>query len=337
MAAEPAVLLGPVFVFLSYLFGGGLPLGMPPLPEDPTMAAAAPEKCLVYLSSAGVATPKPESGNQTEQLLAEPEVRRVLVQIQRAIEASLAREMKKQEAPERPSAGEVVELAKLPLTRPIALYLSSFRMGMRGPVPGSLRAGAVVNLGDDLDKTKAAIEQLAERLPPALLDSVTIAGQSWQRFRPAPGVTVVWGFKDKHLWLGIGEGELEAMLQRAEGKPPAWLAQLRRDLTVERPSNVTYINLKMVKELAVSGSGGLPGSGGFWGLGHLAGEVIDALGLGNLTAFQAVAGLDREGFVSRAQLAIDGRPEGLMRLIDGRRSPRPIWQPSRATPRSRLS
>ena len=58
------------------LSGGqiGLPLGLPPLAEDPVLANITPEECLVYFSWSGVAEPDPKSKNQTEQLLAEPEV-----------------------------------------------------------------------------------------------------------------------------------------------------------------------------------------------------------------------------------------------------------------------
>ena len=59
------------------LFGGqvGVPLGLPPLPEDAVMASVAPPECLWYFSWSGVGEPDPKSTNQTEQLLAEPEVR----------------------------------------------------------------------------------------------------------------------------------------------------------------------------------------------------------------------------------------------------------------------
>ena len=44
----------------------------------PQRGARAPEKCLFYVSWAGTATADPKSKNQTEQLLAEPEVQRSL-------------------------------------------------------------------------------------------------------------------------------------------------------------------------------------------------------------------------------------------------------------------
>ena len=78
-----AVAAGPSIIALVMLLSGlgGLPLSTPPLPEDPLMAKLAPDECLAYVSLAGVAQPDHQSTNQTEQLLAEPEVRRMLRQI----------------------------------------------------------------------------------------------------------------------------------------------------------------------------------------------------------------------------------------------------------------
>ena len=60
---------------MALMLGGGvgLPLGVPPLPEDPRLANVAPEECLAYFASGGMAKPQASSPNQTEQLFAEPE------------------------------------------------------------------------------------------------------------------------------------------------------------------------------------------------------------------------------------------------------------------------
>ena len=71
-------------LLLSASGGLGLPFGVPPTPEDPKLARVAPEECLFYLSWAGTASPDPKSANQTEQLLAEPEVQNFFKQIDRA-------------------------------------------------------------------------------------------------------------------------------------------------------------------------------------------------------------------------------------------------------------
>jgi hypothetical protein len=69
-------------LLVSAVVGGlGLPFGVPPAPEDQTMGRVAPQNCLFYLSWAGTASPDPKNDNQTEQLLAEPEVQNFLKQV----------------------------------------------------------------------------------------------------------------------------------------------------------------------------------------------------------------------------------------------------------------
>src|SRR5687767_11225947 len=58
---------------LSFL-GTGLPVGMPPDKEEPIMAYVAPDECVLYVTWTAAATPSAGSANQTEQLMAEPEV-----------------------------------------------------------------------------------------------------------------------------------------------------------------------------------------------------------------------------------------------------------------------
>ena len=65
-------------VLLMLLNGLGLPLGVPPEPEDPLLARVAPDDCLLYTSWSGMAEPDPDSTNQVEQMLAEAEVLRML-------------------------------------------------------------------------------------------------------------------------------------------------------------------------------------------------------------------------------------------------------------------
>ena len=126
-------------------------------------ARIAPAECLFYMSSAGMATPDAKSGNQTEQLLAEPEVRQMVAELRRAVTAGLAQAMKKQDVPETISAEKVVDLAMVPLTKPLALYVSSFEMQPGGP---AVRGGVMVNLGDEAAKTEAALAQRAEAIAP---------------------------------------------------------------------------------------------------------------------------------------------------------------------------
>jgi hypothetical protein len=67
MMAVSAFSVFPMFLTMVLGLGGGigLPLGIPPSPEDPQMAQMAPEECLFYVSWAGMATPDVKSTNQT--------------------------------------------------------------------------------------------------------------------------------------------------------------------------------------------------------------------------------------------------------------------------------
>jgi len=343
MIAPVETVMG-LFVMLG-LGGGGLPLGVPPMPEDPVLAKVAPAECLFYASWAGTAKPDPKSTNQTEQLLAEPEVRQMVAELERRIRSSLS-EAAKREGPAEAAVlvDDAIGWAKTLLTRPTAVFLTSVKPPA-GPSQGpEIRGGLVVNVGEDGAKLKAALEKWQPALlrGPAKAEELEIAGQKWHLLRLDPGAPpITWGIKGNHLMVGIGEGEVEAMLKRAGGSAPPWLTAVRKQLPVERPSSVTHVNLKAVIELvAIKPESVRPRADArsradappdnrrgralegtvvehrvvehrAFGVSR---QITDAVGLGNVTSLSAVSGLDKEGFVSRTLLAIDGEPQGILAL-----------------------
>ncbi len=62
---------------------------MPPAEEDKLLAVVAPEECLFYTAWSGMAEPDPDSTNQTEQLLAEPDVQATIGEIKQQIIAAI--------------------------------------------------------------------------------------------------------------------------------------------------------------------------------------------------------------------------------------------------------
>jgi hypothetical protein len=239
------------FVVMTWLSGAGVPLGVPPLPPDPALSAVAPEHCLFYMSSAGMAAADPHSGNQTERLMVEPELRQMVRDIEMAIRSSLAETMKDREMPEEPSAETIVALAETPLVRPWAAYVSEIKTGLAGP---AIRAGMILNLGPEAAKSKTAIDQLIDRELPNPAATVTIAAAPWRQWKPSAGLTITWGQWGEYLVVGFGQGEAEAILKRI-GPPgsapqasatrragPAFLAKLRADLPIDRVSTVSYLN-----------------------------------------------------------------------------------------------
>jgi prepilin-type processing-associated H-X9-DG protein len=305
-----------LFVMLGLSGGGGLALGVPSLPEDPVLAKVAPEECLFYTSWAGAAKPDPKSTNQTEQLLAEPEVQQMVAELERRIRSSLA-EAAKREGPEAAVlVDEAIGWAKTLLTRPTAVFLTSVKPPI-GPSQGpEIRGGMVVNVGEDGAKLKASLEKYQPALlrGPAKAEEVEIAGQKWHCLRLDPGAPpITWGIKGKYLMIGVGEGELQGMLKRAQGSAPKWLTALRKQLPVERPSTVAYVDVKALVDLAITEilrEDPAPKAS----RGPTPRQVLDALGLGNVTSLGAVSGLDKEGYVSRTLLAIDGKPQGIFAL-----------------------
>ncbi len=302
MYAAP-VHLSLFFAWLVPLVGGvGIPLGVPPLPEDPVIAQMAPQECLFYMSSAGMAVPDPKSANGTEQLLAEPEVRAMAAAIEKAI----------REAPKESALGghlpgvspaDGADVLKVILTKPMAVYASHVELHPGGAVP---RGGLVINIGQEAATTLAKLDRVVKGFVTlhdraATFKTVDIDGRG---FSTVADGSLVWGLRDNYFVLAVGDGEMEAMLKRAGEKPPAWLSKLRTDLPLERRSTETYVNLQEIMKIV------LPQAG------PRAANTVKALGLDNLTTIRAVTGLDRTACVSKTLIGIEGAPQGLLRLAD---------------------
>jgi hypothetical protein len=292
-----------VLVFL----GGSplsLPLSLPPLPEDPAFAQIAPQECLWYLTWAGCAKPDPASKNHTEQLLAEQEVQRFVSELE-----SRLRDAIKRGAPRGPQAAQAAVLAeegpnliKLLITRPAALYVES---AVINPGGLTLKGGAVISAGDQAEAAKKSIERIATVLqlsPPA----GGAAKQADEMVLPsppgAPRVALRW--HQSYLVIGVGDAGTDEIIKRFGGKPPAWLAKVRTDLSVERPATVHFLNIRRALAMALP-LGGLQGI-----------RFSAAMGLDQLSHYASVSGLEGSGAVTRAQLSIDGAPRGLLGLID---------------------
>jgi hypothetical protein len=282
--------------------GTGLPLGVPPAEEDPVMANVAPEECLFYTTWSGMAEPDPESTNETEKLLAEPEVQHLIGQLEKRIVAAL-REEAADEGPEAEALlDDAVDWAKLALTGSGALFVSKVAI-----LPGKpdVRGGLLVKVGDAADRVKASIEKYQRMAPQNAVQPVQIEGNTWYQItldEDAPKLT--WGTSGEYLVAGLGEGSAEGILERMKSEPPNWLAELRGQLAVGRRSTFTYVNLGTILDMVGPMMGG-----------PQAVAVINAIGLGNVTALASATGLDEQGFVSKTLVAIDGEPTGILGLV----------------------
>ena len=158
--------------------GVGVPLGVPPLPEDALLAKVAPEECLGYFASAGMGKAQANSRNHTEQLFAEPQVQRLAAAAEALIRTGLKESTKNQGPESRVLAEEGPALLKMFLTRPLAVYVAQVKL-----VPGSapqIHGGAVVSLGKGAAKLKAALERCQTTLAPGQAREVAIEGTTFQ-------------------------------------------------------------------------------------------------------------------------------------------------------------
>ncbi len=288
------------------LLGGsplGLPLSLPPLPEDPVMAQVAPEECLWYLSWSGCAKPDPKSKNHTEQLLAEQEVQRFTHELEMRLRDAI-----KRGAPQGPQASQAAVLAeegpnliKFVLTRPAAIFIEQAAIS---PAGASVKGGAVISAGEQAVAIKKSIDRIAGALLPG---QPAGGGQPSGELKVPtpqgiPPVELRW-HKD-YLVVGIGDEAADNIIKRFGGKAPEWLTKVRKELHVERTATVHYLNIKGALATALP----FAGLEGF--------RVVNVLGIDRLTHYASVSGLEGEGAVTRGQLAMDGKPRGLFALIE---------------------
>jgi hypothetical protein len=97
------------------------------------LARVAPEDCLGYANWAGVAAPDPKSPNQTEQLLAEPEVQNFFVQIDRALRQMVEKHLADQKVEDKQTVRDVMEAWRSVATHPGAIFLSKLELKKAPP------------------------------------------------------------------------------------------------------------------------------------------------------------------------------------------------------------
>jgi hypothetical protein len=286
--------------FIFYLLSSlGLPLGVPPLPETQLISRIAPEECLFYMSTSGMAAPDAKSANQTEQLLAEPEVQQRVGEIEKLIRANFNKSVGPNDLPPGLSPDEVVDLAKMLLTRPMSVYISDVQIS---PTGTNIRGGMAIKIGDDSEKLRAKLEQLTKTLPQEFVKNREINGEKFLSIQIPPIGSIVWGFKKNFFVAAMGDGEMESLLKRAGGKAPAWLAKIRQHLPVERVSTVGYLNVKALVKIFAPMAG------------PKAAVTLEALGVSNVSNIASVAGLEQSNYVSKILISIDGEPQGLMQF-----------------------
>ena len=309
--------IGFLEMLLVVLMGGGLnlPVGLPPMADDPKMSQVAPEQALIYMSWAGTAQANANSGNATEKLLAEPQVKFMLKKIEDGILGAVNHEARNDE-----DAKVLIKhghlLLKQMLLRPTTIYLSKFDPVAEAP---TVEAGLVVNFGKDAAAAKVALEAFESIIVKELGADVQVmpANEGGLRRLPLPegeAALVAWGFEGEYLMIAVGKetaGRLRSAL--TNGKAPAWLTDVKKRLALPRHSSLTYINTAaLLKQFGpMLGSqmmGGPEGRAQF-------DRIISVLGLDKMNYVASVTGFDETKFVTRSFIATAPDAKGLFDLI----------------------
>ncbi len=303
VAPGPMEMVMVVAQMLGGWMNGGVPLAVPPQPERTEIMAMAPDECVAYVSSSGMATPDPESENQVEQLLAEPQVREFADEAYRVINQLLKREMDEVPADTKLFVRDSV-LASL--TRPWAFHLTEVSLN-----PADLPAGGVIHLGEDAEDWEDRILLQLGKLPEeALTEKESDAGTYYVVKIPDAPVKISWGrFLEEYLVVALGESGFEKMTARADTPAPAWLTEIGETLPIERRSSIFYADagkiLATFKPLIGTTMSTIPDAPDLK-------TVLDGIGLDNVDKLIAVTGLDDTNFRQISRLSFKGEPEGLI-------------------------
>ncbi|MCH5375004.1 MAG: DUF1559 domain-containing protein, partial [Planctomycetes bacterium] len=297
----------PLEMILMLLLGGGfgMPAGVPPTQEDGLSARVAPADCLLYVSWFGTGVPDATSGNQTEQLLAEPEVQTFLKQ-SRSNLLDMLRQASADDPGGQQRMDELSRILELVQGKPGAFYLDE--LSFHGNDPPTIKGGGLLRMDDDAAEIKSILDKLAQSAPDGQVTSVQLGGRTFSRIvldEDAPPIT--WGLAGTYLVVGLGDGSLEKLMQRAGGQPPDWLRDVRTKLAVPRVSSTIYVDVKRLVQIAVQQSETPE-----------AGRVLSVLGLDKVQSYSMVSGMDDTGCVSRVMLSIEGAGSGLLSWIDAK-------------------
>lgn len=283
--------------------GLGIPLGIPPGDADPMMERIAPQQCLFYMTWAGTTEPKADSQNSTERLLAHPEVRKSLAQVEQSVRSRLVETAKRRDPELVPVVNDIIDWSELALRQPGAAFITDVRLERWGLYAD---AGLVINLGQRADEIHKALLKYQNQYYPQDQRTVQAGNQTWyqvQLMKDSPVIT--WGVAGNYLIAGIGQNTVDQILARSQTEPPQWLTAAMQRVPVERRASFAFVNVRGIRETIRQMGGGQTD------------ETIAAVGLDRVQAVLSSTGLGPEGFVARTLVVTEGQPTGLVRLAAG--------------------
>lgn len=274
-----------------------LPIGVPPLPENPTLVRAAAQDSFMFVEWFGVADPDANSNNLTERMAAEPELRRSVLAIRSAIHEMAEHDFT-----------VVFEAVELCLTRPGCLFVADITRGGRRPDP---TLGIVVDVGESGAKIAAGLQALADLTGDSAHAPEQIDGAEFRILADE----MLWAISDGYLVVARGTETAAATLQRIRtpnadglGSNPRYRRAQSR-VAVARPTFRSFVDLATLQTAFEPM---------FDSDFELASRV---LGFDKIDAFASESGLESKGFVQRSLLSTTSVPPMFEILQNGELGP----------------
>ena len=301
-------------LYLAFVFFGGsmgIPMGMPPGPEDPMMAKFAPQECSFYASWSGVAKTDPKA-NPSEKWMAQPVTGKAIPKLRRAYRGYLLSRAEAFEPAAKLSTRMLVEVIDAGSVNPAGVYIDKLNIDKDS---FSLRAAVMVSLGN----WKAEVKRIFEELHTLLSKNATgRPSTEFSAFRAlvvdgekvielssiAEGLPIFVALRGEYFLLGVGKDSLADVAKNTQTPPPKWLSEMKARLKIDRVASIAFVDFKEVQELFR-----LP----IWefGMGTSFADFFQ-----DIKSAGWISGMDAKGCLTRAEIKTGEQVKGLLSVID---------------------
>lgn len=291
--------------FLAFLLGAftlPLPIGWPPLPENPALVRTAPHDAVAFIQWSGNAQPAAWSRNRTERLAAQPELRQLVIGLRNGLRGMILSESGEARGEDIGAAFDAVTHC---LERPGCAFAFDLSVGRRDI---DFSIGVVVDIGP-------GNAPLVERGMRALAELASDGSDSTRRVSDLEFASVHdswWSIVDGYLVVAYGENAPERIVaglrgaadHEGLGSNPRYTGAHGR-AAVARPSFRSFVDIARI--VAVM----RPVANNDFQL------MRTHFGFDELQALVTESGLEGHGFVQRSVLSTEAMP-AMFKLLVGR-------------------
>ena len=288
------------------LMGVPMPLGVPPLPENPALLRVAPDSTVAFYEWFGTADARADSRNVTERMAAEPQLQALVGHLRTAFGKVVEHEHR--DLDESRLAGESFDLLMKAMARPGSVFVFDFDPNAAGGDVAKL--GVCVDFGDGVRSAAAQMRSWTQYVG----EAEGLAARSYrdvqlQPFSQRPQTW--WATHEDYVVLGVGQGAIERVVDGLLNVPgheslhsnPRFDAARGR-ATVARPTSRSFVDVERL--IQQSGTG----------MGMEFSMALNLMGLAHLEGFVSESGLEGAGFVQRSSLGA-GEDVALFGLLGG--------------------